>query len=166
MRKIFLIVGAAFVALCPAATAWAGTLETSWTQADASFKAVPLSSLSFKPARYVGVSAQLALNGSGFISRPPGYVTITLRGQTDIQDSSGRIRSGFLSVSENAYVYVSGGMVSHWVRLNTYVSFYQDGRHVGSAWVSGNIPVSGYLSGNWLSLSGSGALSGNLSISD
>ena len=83
MRKIFLIVGAAFVALCPAATAWAGTLETSWTQADASFKAVPLSSLSFKPARYVGVSAQLAKLGNDTMSMTPGEFGKFVRSEMD-----------------------------------------------------------------------------------
>ena len=117
-------------------------------------------------SQYVRVSGNVDLRGSGYVSKGARIVSVNLTGTTDIRDSSGRIRSGYTTVSYMATLFVNGNWVSEWARPSIYLSLYQDGRYVGQVRVDGNIHVSGWVSGDWVSVSGSGDLSGDIWVQD
>jgi len=135
-------------------------------QAVAPGRAVPVLTAQAAPASYVRVSGQISLSGSGYVPNGSGFVTISLSGSTNLQDASGRIRSGYTHVSTYASLFVSGPYASTWVRPDAYVSFYKDGRYVGSARVDGNVLASGWVNGGWLTLTGSGTLNGDLVVQE
>jgi len=56
--------------------------------------------------------------------------------------------------------------VSQMVNPSVYVEFYRQGRPVGSATMTGSITVTGWPSGNYVSLSGYGNLNGSVYVQD
>ncbi|MFA6004744.1 MAG: hypothetical protein WC881_11835 [Elusimicrobiota bacterium] len=110
----------------------------------------------------VPVYGSVHLSGTAFVPRVPGYARIELRGNATLTDATGQIRSQFTWITVAGDIYVSGGFVSAWARPNTQVHFYKNGKYAGSAWIRGDVPVNGWVSGNWLNLSGFGQLSGQL----
>lgn len=122
-----------------------------------------------RTGQYVQVSAYVSLNGNGFLPAGPngGFTTVNLTGWATFRDLSGKI------TSNNTYINASASL---WVRPNqyvfqsvnpaVYVTLYRDGKIVGSANVSGSVPVSGWPSSSFFSLSGSGQLSGSLFVED
>lgn len=114
--------------------------------------------------RHVRVSGRVNLSGVMFVPEGATFASANLSGYTDIRDASGRITSGRVSVSCHEYLLISGNYASGRVDLNLYIPFYEDGKYIGSAQVSGRIFVSGYVSGNWTGLTGSGNIDGTLTI--
>lgn len=126
-------------------------------------KAEPVSR-SGKAVRYVRVSGRVTLNGSAFVSEGSNFVSVNLSGFTNISDASGRITSGMVSVSHWSHLYISNSWVSDWVRPSFYVSFYENGRYIGNAQISGSFYVTGNVTGTWLYISGSGMIDGTLAV--
>lgn len=126
-------------------------------------KAEPVSR-SRKVVRYVHVSGHVTLNGSAFVSDGSNFVSVNLSGFTNISDASGRITSGTVSVSHWSHLYISNSWVSDWASPSFYVSFYENGRYIGNAQISGSFYITGNVSGNWLYVSGSGMINGTLAI--
>jgi len=95
------------------------------------------------------------------------FTSVNLTGWATFRDSSGKV------TSNNTYVNTS---VSLWVRPNQYVfqtvnpnlyvTFYRDGKIVGSTYMNGSISVNGWPSSNFFSLSGSGYLNGSIYVED
>lgn len=127
-----------------------------------------------KPARaragqYVQVSGYVNLNGNGWMPAGDngGFTSVNLTGWATFRDSSGKV------TSNNTYVNTS---VSLWVRPNQhvfqtvwpnlYVTFYRNGKMVGSTSMNGSISVSGWPSSSFFSLSGSGYLNGSIYVED
>jgi hypothetical protein len=119
-----------------------------------------------KAASYVRVSGRVYFNGSGYVSHTPGYVSLHVNGSANFCDSTGQVCSGYTTVTTWANIFVHGDYVSDWLRPSVNVSFYKGGRYVGSGQVTGSIPVSGFLNGNWIHLTGSGSLDGNVYINE
>lgn len=108
----------------------------------------------------------VSLNGSGFIPRGSSWATMTVSGWTTLEDQDGRTLRGDVRVEDTSTYYLSGNYVSGWARPSAYVNIYQDGRLLGSTRVEGSISVSGWRSGDYLSLSGSGFVDGTLTYQD
>lgn len=160
----------------------AQTIESARASAAASFSALPgfksLPPASLGPvhgvpppplrsaSQYVRVSGDVRLDGSGYLPKGSRFVSVNLSGPTDIRDSSGRVRSGYTTVYYTASLFVNGSWVSDWARPSVYVSLYREGRYIGQAHVDGTIHVSGYVSGDWVHVSGSGTLSGDVWVRD
>jgi hypothetical protein len=115
---------------------------------------------------YVRVSGHVYFNGSGYVSHTPGYISLHVNGSANICDSSGQVCSGYTTVTTWANVFVNGNYVSDWLRPSVSVSFYKGGRYVGSGQVTGSIPVSGFVNGNWVHLTGSGYLNGDVFVNE
>ncbi|MBI5629660.1 MAG: hypothetical protein HY921_02115 [Elusimicrobia bacterium] len=111
---------------------------------------------------YVPVSGQVSLSGSAYVPNGSSYVTVTLTGFAYFKDSSGRI------TSHPAYIHVMHGFwanqawVSNYVYVTAYPSFFQDGASIGAFPVSGSVHVSGWITGNWIRLTGTGTLAGTV----
>ena len=120
-----------------------------------------------KASQYVQVSGDVNLTGNGFVPQNGGYTTVNLTGWTTFSDASGKVRSN------QAYITVPASM---FIRPNQYVfqtvwpdisaQFYENGKYVGSANMSGSINVSGLPSGSFVYLNGRGRLSGSLYVND
>ncbi|MBI5240349.1 MAG: hypothetical protein HY926_07735 [Elusimicrobia bacterium] len=119
-----------------------------------------------KAGGYVRVSGHVNLNGNGYVPTIPGYASVNLRGSANICDPSGQVCSGYTTITTWSNVFVNGNFVTDWLRPYLNVSFYKGGRYVGSGQVSGSIPVSGWVNGNWVFLNGSGYLDGNVLVNE
>ncbi|MCX5794381.1 MAG: hypothetical protein NTY77_02645 [Elusimicrobia bacterium] len=182
MKTLIAVIAAAL--LCAPAVA-APSLESAQAAALKSFQSLPSPKLSFKkgakvegalpgkivdkPAQakassYVRISGYVSFNGSGFVSNTPGYTSVNMNGYANLCDSSGQVCSGYTSITTWANLFVNGNFVNDWLRPYVSVSFYKAGKYVGSAQMSGQIPVSGWVNGNWVNLNGSGYLTGDVLV--
>ncbi|OGS14121.1 MAG: hypothetical protein A2234_03650 [Elusimicrobia bacterium RIFOXYA2_FULL_58_8] len=120
-----------------------------------------------RAGHYARVSGYVTLNGSGFMPQGGGFTSVTLTGWATFRDSSGRI------TSSNAYVNVNASM---WVKPNqsifqsvyptVYAQFNNNGKPAGSAALTGSISLSGWPTGSFFSVNGSGYLSGTIYVTD
>ena len=121
-----------------------------------------------KAGRYVQVSGYVSLNGNGWVpGTTGGYTSVTLTGWANFKDSSGQV------ASNNSYINTYASMWSYpnqhvfqTVWPNIYTTFYRNGKLVGSTNMTGSISVSGWPSSNYVTLSGSGYLSGSIYVED
>ena len=121
-----------------------------------------------KAGRYVQVSGYVNLTGNGFLSGPTGgYTSVPLSGWASFRDSSGEVTSNnsYINVPASMWIYPNQ-YVFQTVWPNIYAQFYYKGKPVGSANMTGSISVSGWPSGNFVSLNGSGYLSGSIYVED
>jgi len=176
MKKIILTLACGFLA----ASLSAAEKSLGFTDADfvkqitAVPAAAPVSAPEVsKPARgraghYVQVSGYVTLNGNGFVpGTAGGYTSITLNGWATFRDSSGQVTSNnsYINVPASMWIYPNQ-YVFQTVSPNIYVQFYNQGRPVGSAYMSGSISVNGWPSGNYVTLNGSGNLTGSIYVED
>lgn len=143
------------------------TMEAVRAGADNSFARLAPVRLKPKPAKsIVNLTGYLSMDGNGFVNQPNGgSVMITLQGSTNLSDpASGATATA--NFNETQTFFVNGNYVSGYVYPRQYVQVYRHGRMAGSVMVSGSIYVSGFVSGNWLRLSGSGQVSGSGSVQD
>ncbi|MBI5202150.1 MAG: hypothetical protein HY925_11230 [Elusimicrobia bacterium] len=112
-------------------------------------------------SKYVTLRGFVSVSGTAFVSNQTGYVFITVSGDTQLSDNSGHYVNGFVTVTDTSGYYVNGSYVSGWPRPSGMVTLYQNGRYLGTIRVDGNIPVSGYNSGGWIRVSGSGWVEGS-----
>ena len=171
MKSIILALACAVSA---AAAGAAPTLESASAAAEGAFQCLPTAQFSFKTAAkaagrakaasLVRVSGDINLSGSGTAPRVPGFVSVTFNNLANICDSAGQICSGYRMITTYANLFVTSSFVSDWVRPEAYVAFYKDGRYVGSTWVRGDIHVTGWVNGNWVTVSGWGPLTGELTL--
>ncbi len=123
-----------------------------------------------RAGRYVQVSGYVTLNGSGFLNGTgtgASYTSVTLNGWASFRDSSGQVTSNnsYISVPASMWIYPNQ-YVSQTVWPNVYAQFSYKGKPAGSTSMSGSIMVSGWPSGNYVSLNGSGYLSGSIYVED
>lgn len=172
MKKLILAAACAFMAGSLNASEFALNTGCALDQVSVSAPALKLPE-SPKPgvaktSSYVQVSGYVNLNGNGWMpGTDGGFTSVNLTGWATFRDSSGKV------TSNNTYINTS---VSLWVRPNQhifqsvypnlYVTFYRNGKAVGSATMNGSISVSGWPSSSFFSLSGSGYLSGSLFVED
>lgn len=121
-----------------------------------------------RTGRYVQVSGYVNLTGNGFISGPnASYTSITLTGWASFRDSSGQVTSNSSYINTMAYMWITPNQyVFQSVSPNVYAQFYYKGKPVGSANMTGYISVSGFPSGNYVSLNGSGNMTGSIYVED
>lgn len=121
-----------------------------------------------KAGRYVQVSGYVNLTGNGFISGPTGgYTSVPLSGWASFRDSSGEVTSNNSYINTYASMWIYPNQyVMQTVWPNIYAQFSYKGKPVGSANMTGSISVSGFPSGNFVSLNGSGYLSGSIYVED
>ncbi len=121
-----------------------------------------------KTSSYVQLSGYVSLSGSGWLhGENGGFTSVTLSGWGTFRDSSGRITSNNTHISATASFWVRPNQsVFETVRPSVYVTFYRDGRMVGSTNMTGSITVNGWPSSNYFSLSGSGYLNGSMYVED
>ena len=117
-------------------------------------------------AHYLHLHGYVNLNGSGFIPRGSGWATITVSGWTNLQDQDGHYLNGDIRFDDTSTYFVSGNYVSGWAHPYAYVNVYDNGKLLGTTRVSGTVSVSGFRNGDWLNLSGSGFVDGDLTYSD
>lgn len=120
----------------------------------------------FRPAPWAGeirLSGYVHLSGGGFVPRDAHSVNITVSGwATDLHDQAGRALSRSVHFSDTRFYSLSGGQVSDWVRPYAYAELYDSGKYLGTVRIEGNIHVSGFVSGGYVNLSGSGHVFGYL----
>jgi hypothetical protein len=121
-----------------------------------------------KTGRYVQVSGYVNLTGNGFVSGPnASYTSITLSGWASFKDSSGEVTSNNSYINTMAYMWITPNQyVFQSVNPNIYAQFYYKGKPVGSANMTGYISVSGFPGGNYVSLNGSGNMTGSIYVED
>lgn len=126
-----------------------------------------------KPARaktgsYVQLSGYVSLSGTGWLHGDNGgFTSVTLSGWGTFRDSSGKISSNNTHISVNASFWVRPNQsLFETVRPSVYVTFYRDGRMVGSTNMTGSISVNGWPGSSYFSLSGSGYLNGSMYVED
>lgn len=165
MRRTLLVLSALFLT----ASSWAAMESVETLRAGALGGFEGLAHVRLKPEAakaVVNLSGYLNLDGSGYVSNPHGgSVMITLRGSTNLSDpATGASATAYFN--ETQTFFVNGNFVSGYVYPRQYVQVTRNGRSVGSLMVSGSIYVSGFLSGGWVRLSGSGQVSGSGPVQD
>lgn len=120
----------------------------------------------FKARQYVSVSGFLTLRGSAYVYNGSTYVSISLSGSGNFSGSG--VQTGYVTITQHESFFLPPGQshVFQNVRVSANVPLYRNGRYVGTVTLSGYVPVSGFKSGDWLHLSGSGSLSGSTFIPD
>ena len=121
-----------------------------------------------KTSTYVQVSGYVTLNGNGSIMMPNGgFTTIYLNGWVTVRDSSGQITSNnsYVNIPVSMFIYPNQ-FVSQFVYPNISAQLYKNGKYVGSTTLNGSINVTGFPSGSFVSLSGSGNISGSVYVDD
>jgi hypothetical protein len=120
----------------------------------------------FKAQQYVSVSGYLTLRGSAYVYNGSTYVSISLTGNGNFSGSG--VQTGYVTITQHESFFLPQGQnnVFQNVRVSANVPLYRNGRYVGTVTLSGYVPVSGFKSGDWLHLSGSGSLSGSTFIPD
>ena len=121
-----------------------------------------------KAARYVRLSGNISLNGSAHVGNGSSSAFIHFNGSTRVEGDNGKITSDYFSINQSEHFWLNGpsSHVSGYVRPNVSVSLYKDGKYIGQGYVSGTIHVSGWNNNGWVNLSGSGQLTGDVSITD
>lgn len=121
-----------------------------------------------RAGRYVQVSGYVNLNGNGFVpGTTGGYTSVTLTGWANFRDSSGQVTSNNSYINTYASMWIYPNQhVFQTVWPNIYVQFYRNGKPVGSTSMTGSISVSGWPSSNYVTLTGSGYLSGSIYVED
>lgn len=118
-------------------------------------------------AKYVGLSGYLTLSGSIYVPSPNSYASGYVSGWVTLKDSSGEYTTGNIYV--NAYVnfFASSNYIYTTAYPNTYFTVYnKKGKIVGSGWIRQGIGVSGFLSGNYVYLSGSSYITVYLNVAE
>lgn len=116
----------------------------------------------FKSQKMVMLWGQASLRGTGFIFGPhTTYVTVTLSGQLNATGDGGHVQTGNTTISQTVSLYLPPGQSALYqnISINQNVSLYCDGRFAGSTFINASIHVSGFRSGNYINLSGSGPIS-------
>lgn len=132
---------------------------------------IPMAS---KPARakagsYVRVDGYVNLQGNGWMPYGDngGFTSVNLTGWATFRDATGKVTSNSTYINTTASMWVRPNQYVHQtVWPNVYVTFYRNGRIVGSTTMNGSISVSGWPSSSYFSLSGSGYLSGSIYVED
>ena len=120
-----------------------------------------------KGAQYVQVSGYVNLTGNGFMPQGGGYTSLTLTGWATFRDSTGKITSNNTYINVPASMFINPNQyVFQTVYPNVYAQFYNKGAPVGSTSMSGSISVNGWPSGNYVTLNGSGNLTGSIYVED
>ncbi|HAH32769.1 MAG TPA: hypothetical protein DCL44_10695 [Elusimicrobia bacterium] len=120
-----------------------------------------------RTGQYVQVSGYVNLNGNGWMPSNGGYTSVNLTGWGSFQDSTGKVTSNQAYITESASMWLYPNQYAYQtVYPNVYVQFYKDGKPVGSTYLRGSISVSGWPSSSFVSLSGSGYLSGSIYVED
>lgn len=120
----------------------------------------------FKAQQHVSVSGYLTLRGSAYVYNGSTYVSISLTGNGNFSGSG--VQTGYVTITQHESFFLAQGQdhVFQSVRVSASAPLYKNGRYVGTVMLSGYVPVSGFKSGDWLHLSGSGSLSGSAFIPD
>ena len=130
--------------------------------------AVSTSILPSPTMRLVPVSGYVTLMGNGWIpGNTGGYTSINLSGWGTFANATGRITSSntYINVSMATWVYPNKPIREiAWPQVN--VQFYRAGQLVGSAILSGSISVSGWPSGSFFTVQGSGQLTGAVYVTE
>lgn len=163
MRNLAAVLLSLSVVLPPALAA--GTVEAVRAAGAAGLGAAgAFQPKAFKAQRMVPLWGQASLNGTGFVfGQHTTYVTVNLSGQLNASGDGGRVQTGGSMVSQTVSLFLSPGQTGIYqsVSINQNVGVYCNGRYAGSAFLNGTIHVSGFRSGNYISLSGSGPVSGS-----
>lgn len=117
--------------------------------------------------KFIRLSGHVWLDGSAYAGSGQRAVTVTVSGYTQLRDQDGKYLNGQIRVSDTSTYWLNGGHVSGWARPHAYVNVYSNsGKYLGSVTISGSIHVSGWHSGSWLNLRGSGYVDGSGTIND
>lgn len=130
---------------------------------------VPEASVSrARSGRYVQVSGYVSLNGNGWVpGNDGGFTSVSLSGSANFSGDGGQVTSNYTSIYTSVSLWVRPNQhIFQTVWPNVYVTFYRKGKPVGSTSMSGSISVSGWPSGSFFSLSGSGYLNGSIYVED
>ncbi len=138
--------------------------KTAVKPADGSFEIKPANAENGRQkGQNISLSAHVTLTGNAWVPQNGGFVTVRLRDWTTVRDNSGAItsRPALVEATASMWVYPNHS-VFHTAYANINVPLYKDDKYIGSAVVSGSIPVSGWPSSNLVNLHGSGYLTGSI----
>jgi len=106
-------------------------------------------------SKYLRLSGYLSLSGNIYVPSQNSYASGYVSGWVSLKDSSGEYYTN--STYVNAYVSFWAG--SNYVYVTAYpnqnLTVYKNGKPVGSVYLSDGVPVSGWINGNYVYLSGS-----------
>lgn len=119
----------------------------------------PVQAQDAKGSKLITATGYLTLSGSGMVNG--AFASVPVSGWVNLSGSDGPI-SGSVYMTGTAMMNVSGTWASGWVQPSAYVNIYDGGKLLGTMLVQGNIYVSGMVNGTWISVNGSGSVSGQM----
>lgn len=129
--------------------------------------AAPAPAKAFKAQRHVSLNGDVRLSGSGFVPQNGGFVSVPLNGTIRVTGDGGKVHGdGYINEYASVWVREGANYVTQFVSVNASVNLYSNGRYVGMANVHGSVFVSGWATGSWLRLDGTGTVSGSAFIND
>jgi len=117
--------------------------------------------------RYVQVSGDVTLSANFWVRDTSEFTSITLTGWGTFRDGTGKITSNNTHITTSASMWITPNQyMSQTIRPDVYVQFYQNGRSIGSATMTGTIYLNSYLTPGFTSLGGRGTLTGSIYVED
>ncbi|MFA5140381.1 MAG: hypothetical protein WC728_14205 [Elusimicrobiota bacterium] len=123
--------------------------------------AVLFQSEQFKAQQRVNLYGNLRLEYRGWMfNNGLPYIDVTVSGVTNVTGAG--VQTGSMTFSRTLRIWKNmGSYVSQFVQINETVNLYRNGQFVGTGTVGGSIRVAGYIQGQRIDISGSGALTGS-----
>ncbi len=137
------------------------TVKTQAIEAKAEKTEIPY----VRTGTYVTLTGYVNLNGGAFVPQNGGFISVNLSGWAQLNSYDYKVKT------DNQYVTVYASL---WANPNQYVSqtvypnisfrVYKEGKYIGTVYSNGSVNVSGWVSGNYVNLSGSGYLNASIYI--
>ncbi|MCX7641734.1 MAG: hypothetical protein N2Z20_03775 [Elusimicrobiales bacterium] len=118
-------------------------------------------------AKYITLSGYLTLSGNIYVPSQNSYASGYVSGWVELRDYSGEYYTRNIYVNTYVSFWASSNYVYTTAYPYTYFTVYnKDGKAVGSGYINQGIGVSGFLSGNYVYLSGSSYISVSVNINE
>lgn len=123
--------------------------------------AAALQTKQFKAQQRVNLYGNLRLEYRGWLfNNGLPYIDVTVSGTTNVTGAG--VQTGNITFSRTLRIWKNmGSYVSQYVQINETVNLYRNGQFAGTGSVAANIRVAGFIQGQRIDLSGSGALTGS-----
>lgn len=116
-----------------------------------------------KAGQYVSLRGYVSLNGGAFVPVNGGFVNVNLTGWAQLVSSDYKVKTDNQYISVYASFLVNPNQyVFQTVYPNVSFSVYNEGKYIGTVYPRDPISVSGWATGNYLNLSGSGYLNASI----
>ncbi|MDE1977398.1 MAG: hypothetical protein KGL04_08710 [Elusimicrobia bacterium] len=108
----------------------------------------------------VDLQGFVTLEGRAFAEPGGGRVVVYLQGRASLADASQVYTVGPVEVDSVAHVTLGAGSPYAVAPVEAVVPVYKNGQKAGTVKIRGNVYVDGFATRNWVSLRGTGSVSG------